>query len=60
MEVLILIVMGAIAGTLAGLLGIGGGIVIVPVLALIFDHHGIDTDVLMHVSDIKGVGVIYF
>lgn len=50
MEVLILIVMGAIAGTLAGLLGIGGGIVIVPVLVLIFDHHGIDTDVLMHVS----------
>ncbi len=50
MEVLLLIVMGAIAGTLAGLLGIGGGIIIVPVLALVFDHQGINVDVLMHVS----------
>lgn len=50
MEVLLLIVMGAIAGILAGLLGIGGGIIIVPVLALVFDHQGINVDVLMHVS----------
>lgn len=42
--------MGAAAGTLAGLLGIGGGIIIVPVLALIFDHQGIHENVLMHVS----------
>jgi uncharacterized membrane protein YfcA len=42
--------MGAIAGTLAGLLGIGGGIIIVPVLALVFSAQGISTDVLMHVS----------
>lgn len=50
MEVLILIGVGAVAGTLAGLLGIGGGIIIVPVLALVFDHQGISADVLMHVS----------
>lgn len=50
MEVLLLIVVGAIAGTLAGLLGIGGGIIIVPVLALVFDNQGINPDVLMHVS----------
>ena len=50
MEVLILIGVGAVAGTLAGLLGIGGGIIIVPVLALVFDSQGINTDVLMHVS----------
>lgn len=42
--------MGAVAGTLAGLLGIGGGIVIVPVLALVFQHQGVATGVLMHVS----------
>jgi uncharacterized membrane protein YfcA len=42
--------MGAIAGTLAGLLGIGGGIIIVPVLALVFNAQGISVDVLMHVS----------
>ena len=50
MDVLILLGMGAIAGTLAGLLGIGGGIIIVPVLALVFAAQGISTDVLMHVS----------
>jgi len=42
--------MGAVAGTLAGLLGIGGGIIIVPVLALVFKSQGIHSDVLMHVS----------
>jgi len=50
MELLILLSMGAIAGTLAGLLGIGGGIIIVPVLALVFRNQGVPIDVLMHVS----------
>jgi len=42
--------MGAIAGTLAGLLGIGGGIIIVPVLALVFSAQKLDPNVLMHVA----------
>ena len=50
MELLILLSMGALAGTLAGLLGIGGGIIIVPVLAMVFRNQGIPIDVLMHVS----------
>ena len=50
MELLILLSMGAVAGTLAGLLGIGGGIIIVPVLALVFQQQGVAIDVLMHVS----------
>jgi len=50
LEILILLGMGAIAGTLAGLLGIGGGIIIVPVLAIVFAKQGISPDVLMHVS----------
>jgi uncharacterized membrane protein YfcA len=47
---LILLSMGALAGTLAGLLGIGGGVIIVPVLAMVFQHQGVAIDVLMHVS----------
>lgn len=50
MEVLTLLLSGAVAGTLAGLLGIGGGVIIVPVLAMVFDAQGISIDVLMHVS----------
>ena len=36
-----LLVSGAVAGTLAGLLGIGGGIVIVPIVTLLFESQDI-------------------
>ena len=39
---------GAIAGLMAGLLGIGGGLVIVPALALLFASQGFAGDTLMH------------
>lgn len=45
-----LILTGAIAGVLAGLLGVGGGIVIVPVLFWLFDILSIPADVAMHVA----------
>jgi uncharacterized membrane protein YfcA len=35
-EVLLLILIGALAGLIAGLLGVGGGIVIIPALIFIF------------------------
>lgn len=50
MDILILLSMGGLAGMLAGLLGIGGGIIIVPVLALVFGHQGVDPAVIMHVA----------
>lgn len=36
---------GAVAGVLAGLLGVGGGIVIVPMLDLVFGHLGYDPNI---------------
>lgn len=45
-----LLVTGAIAGILAGLLGVGGGIVIVPVLFLLFPFLGVEDAVLMHLA----------
>lgn len=48
--VLSLLATGLIAGTLAGLLGVGGGIVIVPVLYHLFSLLGIDEAVRMHVA----------
>ena len=41
---------GLVAGTLAGLLGVGGGIVVVPVLYHLFSHLGIDPSVRMHLA----------
>lgn len=49
-DVFILLGMGAVAGTLAGLLGVGGGIIIVPVLVLVFEHQGVNHEVLMHTA----------
>lgn len=50
MELLVLLSMGALAGFLAGLFGIGGGLVIVPVLALVFAGQGVDDSVVMHLA----------
>jgi len=41
---------GAIAGVLAGLLGIGGGLVIVPMLIYIMGIQGVSPQILMHVA----------
>ncbi len=41
---------GAIVGVLAGLLGVGGGIVIVPMLNLIFPWAGMSPDQVQHLS----------
>jgi uncharacterized membrane protein YfcA len=46
----LLLLAGAIGGLLAGLLGVGGGIVIVPALYYIFSYLGIDADVRMHLA----------
>ena len=50
MDVLIFIGTGTVAGILAGMLGVGGGIIIVPLLALVFTAQGLNPDVLMHVA----------
>ena len=41
---------GLVSGTLAGLLGIGGGIVVVPALYEVFTLLGVPSDIRMHVA----------
>lgn len=47
-ELLTYLLTGAVAGLMAGLLGIGGGLVIVPALALLFASQGFAGATLMH------------
>jgi len=49
-ESLILLAAGAGAGMLAGLLGIGGGIIVVPVLLPVFLAQGVPGDVVMQLA----------
>lgn len=46
----LLLVAGAFAGIIAGLLGVGGGIVVVPVLFNLFTHLGVDESIRMQVA----------
>ncbi|MFV0438815.1 MAG: sulfite exporter TauE/SafE family protein [Desulfopila sp.] len=47
---LIYLLVGAIAGVLAGLLGVGGGIVIVPMLTFAFTLQGIANEHILHLA----------
>lgn len=48
--ILFCLMIGAAAAFLAGLLGIGGGIVVIPSLVVLFGTQGITSDVVMHLA----------
>ena len=48
--IIAMLVTGAVGGVLAGLLGIGGGIVIVPMLEFALGFIGVDVSVRMHIA----------
>jgi len=49
-EFLLYLLLGACAGVLAGLFGVGGGMIIVPVLVFSFTLQGFDPQVLTHLA----------
>ena len=49
---------GVLAGILAGLLGVGGGIVIVPVLYFLFQHLGVSPESAMVVATATSLATI--
>jgi len=60
MVFLIYLILGAVAGTLAGLFGIGGGLIIVPALILSFDLLGVSTLVATHLAVGTSLATIAF
>lgn len=57
---LICLAVGAFAGVMAGLLGIGGGLVIVPALAWVFHTQGVDDGIVMHLALGTSLATIVF
>ncbi|RCI76374.1 extracellular solute-binding protein [Pseudomonas aeruginosa] len=60
MEFLLYIVLGACAGVLAGLFGVGGGLIIVPALVFSFTAHGFGGDVLTQMAVGTSLATIVF
>lgn len=51
---------GLFAGLSAGMLGIGGGLIIVPLLAISFQSQGLSTELIMHQAIATSLAVIVF
>lgn len=60
MEYALYLALGACAGVLAGLFGVGGGIIIVPVLVFSFGLQGFSPDVLTHLAVGTSLATIVF
>jgi uncharacterized membrane protein YfcA len=60
MTFLLYLLVGAFAGVLAGLFGIGGGMVIVPVLIISFTAAGISPEVMTHMAVATSLTTIVF
>ena len=54
------LLLGAVAGFFAGLLGVGGGAIMVPVLALMFSAQGFPKEHLMHLALGTSMAAIVF
>ncbi|WP_166251891.1 sulfite exporter TauE/SafE family protein [Marinobacter salicampi] len=54
------LVLGSVAGVLAGLFGIGGGLIIVPILIFSFDLQGVSSEVSTHLAVGTSLATVVF
>ena len=56
---IILLITGVFSGLIAGLLGVGGGLVIIPVVFYILNFYGFPKNIIMHIAIASSLGVIF-
>ena len=58
--IILFLIIGVFSGLFAGLLGVGGGIITVPISYFVLLHLGYSIDVVMHMAIASSLGIITF